>query len=168
MEYFITFCMRRLYSKSCMVFQFTPWHFTFEALKCQIKVIGCSFNFVGLCVIDHVLLDSGALRPRGLLYFTCLQNLFSRILLNLSWTLFQRRMIFWWWQIIFLHRSNIINNQQMGQSDYWTIDPPPPGPQNNNITFDFPCCMSPVWWDLHVTLVPLDSTYGFPGPPPPK
>ena len=25
--------------------------------------------------------------------------------------------------------------------------------------------MSPVWWGLHDTLVPLDSTYGSPGPP---
>ena len=25
--------------------------------------------------------------------------------------------------------------------------------------------MPPVWWGLHDTLVPLDSTYGSPGPP---
>ena len=28
--------------------------------------------------------------------------------------------------------------------------------------------LSPVWWGLHGTLIPLDSTYGSPGPPPPQ
>ena len=38
----------------------------------------------------------------------------------------------------------------------------------NLLSTVFLCCkvlMSPVWWGLHDTLVPLDSTYGSPGPP---
>ena len=57
--------------------------------------------------------------------------------------------------------------------------PPPPGPQiakdvnvfhlwkTDYLLFFFVVLMSPVWWGLHDTLIPLDSTYGSPGPPPP-
>ena len=61
----------------------------------------------------------------------------------------------------------------MGQ--VWLLNPPPPGPKiaKDNV---FTCenllfivflvvLMSPVWWGLHDTLVPLYSTYGSPGPP---
>ena len=46
-----------------------------------------------------------------------------------------------------------------------------PGPQIAKdvnvfrILFFFDVLMSPVWWGLHDTLVPLNSTYGSPGPP---
>ena len=50
------------------------------AFKGHIKVIGCSFNFIGLCIIDHVLLDSGALRPIGLLYCIILLLLYLYII----------------------------------------------------------------------------------------
>ena len=46
------------------------WHLT-VALKGKIKVIWFSF---GLCIIDNVLLDSGAFRPRGLLLFNKMGN----------------------------------------------------------------------------------------------
>ena len=56
--------------------------------------------------------------------------------------------------------------------------PPPPGPHiATDINMFSHICktyyplfflvvhMYPVWWDLHDTLVPLDSTYASPGPP---
>ena len=55
--------------------------------------------------------------------------------------------------------------------------PPPPGPQiakdanvfhiwkTYYLLFFFVVVMSPVWWGLHDTLIPLHSTYGSPGPP---
>ena len=61
----------------------------------------------------------------------------------------------------------------------WLLKPPPPptpGPQiakdvnvfhiwkTYYLLFFFVLLMSPVWWGLHDTLIPLDSTYGSPGP----
>ena len=43
-----------MYSKSYMDFQFTHDIWPWVALKGQIKVIGYSFNLIGLCIIDHV------------------------------------------------------------------------------------------------------------------
>ena len=31
--------------------------------------------FIGMCIIDNVLLDSGAVRPRGLLFNSAIQNI---------------------------------------------------------------------------------------------
>ena len=63
MEHFIKFGMKHIYSKSLwsssLPHDIWPW----VALKGQIKVIG-------LCIIDHVLLDRGAVRLRGLLFKT--------------------------------------------------------------------------------------------------
>ena len=50
-----------------MIWSFSLPHDIWVTLNGQIKVIECPLNFIGLCIIDHVLLDSGALRPRGLL-----------------------------------------------------------------------------------------------------
>ena len=42
-----------------MVFSVYPHHIGLGwQLQGQIKVIGCSFNFIGLCIIEHVLLDT--------------------------------------------------------------------------------------------------------------
>ena len=51
-----------------MVFQFISWHLTL-ALKGKIKVSWCSLG----CVSYNVLLDSGAFRPRGLLFIILIQ-----------------------------------------------------------------------------------------------
>ena len=63
----------------------------------------------------------------------------------------------------------------------WLLNPPPPPPPGPHIATDismfshicqtyYPLFflvvhMYPVWWGLHDTLVPLDSTYASPGPP---
>ena len=66
---------------------------------------------------------------------------------------------------------------KMGQSDYWS-SPPPPGPQIakdvNVATYEkrIIYCFSLLYLCLQCdedfmtdTLIPLDSTYGSPGPP---
>ena len=64
----------------------------------------------------------------------------------------------------------------MNQDGPSLIIEPPPSPRPSysqrfshmknllSIVF-FVVLLSPVWWGLHDTLVPLDSTYGSPGPP---
>ena len=51
----------------------------------------CHCVFIGLCIIDDVLLDSGAVRPWGLLLFGTTIKLFTilirRTLLNWSYTI---------------------------------------------------------------------------------
>ena len=59
------FCMKHICSKSYMVFQFTWLNFTLGGNERSNQ--GRSV-FIGLCIIHNVLLDSGAVRPRGLLY----------------------------------------------------------------------------------------------------
>ena len=53
-----------IHSKSYMIFQFTPWHLTLGDIE-RSNQGNCVF--IGLCIIDNVSLDSGAVRPRGLL-----------------------------------------------------------------------------------------------------
>ena len=48
-----------------MVFQFTSWHLTLGGIE---RSIQGHLVFFGLCIILNVLLDSGAVGPRGLLF----------------------------------------------------------------------------------------------------
>ena len=48
-----------------MVFQFTLWHLVLGGIEMSNQ---CHLVFIGLCIIHNVLLDSGALRPRCLLF----------------------------------------------------------------------------------------------------
>ena len=49
-----------------MVFQFTSWHLTLGGIE---RSNQGHLVFFGLCIMLNVLLDSGAVRPRGLLSF---------------------------------------------------------------------------------------------------
>ena len=48
-----------------MVFQFTSWHLTLGGIE---RSNQGHLVFIGMCIILNVLLDSGAVRPRGLLF----------------------------------------------------------------------------------------------------
>ena len=49
-----------------MVFQFTPWHLTLGGIE---RSNQGHWVFIGLCIICKcIILDSGAVRPRGLLF----------------------------------------------------------------------------------------------------
>ena len=48
-----------------MVFQFTSWHLTLGGIE---RLNQGHLVFIGLYIILSVLLDSGAVRPRGLLF----------------------------------------------------------------------------------------------------
>ena len=57
--------MRYIYNKSYMIFQFTPCHWNLGGIEMSNQG---HWVFIGLCIIYNVLLDSGAVRPRGLLF----------------------------------------------------------------------------------------------------
>ena len=67
MEHLINFCMKRHIVNHIWSFSLPHDIWPWVALTDHIKVIGCSFNFIGLCIIEHVLLGSEALRSRCLL-----------------------------------------------------------------------------------------------------
>ena len=64
MKHLIKFFIKHKYSKSYMVLQFTPCHLTFGGIEWSNQG---HWVFIGLCIIDNVLLDSWTVRPRGLL-----------------------------------------------------------------------------------------------------
>ena len=64
MEHLIKFCMKHIHSKLYVVIQLTPWHLTLGGTE---RSNQCHWVFIGLYIIDHVLLDSGAVRSRCLL-----------------------------------------------------------------------------------------------------
>ena len=53
-----------------MVFQFTSWHLTLGGIE---RSNQGHLVFIGLYIILSVLLDSGAVRPRGLLFFILME-----------------------------------------------------------------------------------------------
>ena len=83
--------------------------------------------------------------------------------------------------LLYLTSKLLLNRRYMWtkMSPVWLLKPlPPPPPPGPHIATDikhicktyYPLFflvvhMYPVWWDLHDTLVPLDSTYASPRPP---
>ena len=62
-----------------MVFQFTPWHLTLGGIE---KSNQGHWVFIGLCIIDNVLLDIGVVMPRGLFFLSPL-NLANHKIIHL-------------------------------------------------------------------------------------
>ena len=83
-----------MHSKSYTVFQFIPGHLTFAGIE---RLNQGHWVFIGLYIIDYVLLDSGAVRLRGLLYFQhfflFLPHLFKTLFLKEFWGLFKKILI---------------------------------------------------------------------------
>ena len=67
MGHHIKFCMKHIhvYGKSYMVFHFTLWHLALGGIERSNQGY---LVFIGVCIIYNILLDSGAVRPRGLLF----------------------------------------------------------------------------------------------------
>ena len=62
-----------------MVFQFIPSHLTLGGPE---RSNQGHWLFIGLCIIDNVLLDSGAVRPRGPLFKVFVYIFLGMILIN--------------------------------------------------------------------------------------